>query len=179
MPALCGHDGPRFMPPPSVAKQRQSVSKGVIGSASWPEPRHLHSHARHRGLTTLCPEPWRRARLVRARRRRFRASDSDDGRTRKEHGKNISKPLARKSCPVFCQSSAIANGKERLRNCRCRCLCSNASACHDGCRNYLALDSEVEGDGIEAAGLRLAWFGVRTVTQEARQYFFVHCLFFS
>ena len=28
-----------------------SVSKGVIGSASWPEPRHLHSHARHRPLT--------------------------------------------------------------------------------------------------------------------------------
>jgi hypothetical protein len=33
------------------------------------------------------------------------------------------------------------------------------------------LDSEVEGDGIEAVGLRLASSGVRTVTQEARQYF--------
>jgi hypothetical protein len=45
--------------------------------------------------------------------------------------------------------------------------------------NYSALDSDVEGNGIEAVGLRLAWFGVRTVTQEARQYFFVRCLFFS
>ena len=37
----------------------------------------------------------------------------------------------------------------------------------------MALDSEVEGDGIEAAGLRLEWSGVRTVTQEAMRYFFV------
>jgi hypothetical protein len=41
------------------------------------------------------------------------------------------------------------------------------------------LDSEVEGDGIEAAGLCLAWSGVMTVMQEAMQYFFVLCLFFN
>ena len=45
--------------------------------------------------------------------------------------------------------------------------------------NYSALDSEVEGDGIEAIGLRLAWPGVMTVTQEAMKYFFAPCLFFS
>ena len=31
---------------------------------------------------------------------------------------------------------------------------------------------------IEAAGLCLAWSGVRTVTQEAMRYFLVLCLFF-
>ncbi|WP_162800655.1 hypothetical protein [Acidibrevibacterium fodinaquatile] len=39
------------------------------------------------------------------------------GKRKKE--KNISKPLAQKLYRAFCQSSAIANGKERLRNCCC------------------------------------------------------------
>ncbi|MCA7121364.1 MAG: hypothetical protein LGL72_18685, partial [Acidibrevibacterium sp.] len=44
----------------------------------------------------VCPEPWRRARLVRARRRRFCGTGSDgDGRKKKKRKKNISKPLAR------------------------------------------------------------------------------------
>ena len=165
MPALCGHDDRRFMPPPSVAKQRQSVSKGgtsalaraSTSSFSCSPPRsHPPSAPRLGAGPALCGHgaAGSTAPTVLAAERE------------KNTGKNISKPLARKSCPVFCQSSAIANGKARLRNCRCRCLCSNASACHDGCRNYLALDSDVEGNGIEAAGLRLAWFGVRTVTQE-------------
>ena len=44
--------------------------------------------------------------------------------------------------------------------------------------NYSALDSEVEGNGIEAAGLRLAWSGVMTVTQEIMQYFSCVVYFF-
>ena len=49
--------------------------------------------AKVRGLA-VCPEPWRRARLVRARRRGFRGPGSDgDGREKKKE-KNISKPLA-------------------------------------------------------------------------------------
>ena len=45
--------------------------------------------------------------------------------------------------------------------------------------NYSALDTDVEGYGIEAVGLRLAWSGVRTVTQETMEYFLVLCLFLS
>ena len=48
-----------------------------------------------------CPEPWRRARLVQARRRRFRASDSDGGRTRKKHGKNWLETVGKKIVPSF------------------------------------------------------------------------------
>ena len=94
-------------------------------------------------------------------------------------GKIFLKSLAQKLYLAFCQSSASANGKALLRNCRCRHPCSNTSAYHDDGRNSSALDSEVEGDGIEAAGLRLAWFGVRTVTQETAQHFLVLFLFFS
>ena len=89
------------------------------------------------------------------------------------------KPFVQKLYLAFCQSSASAHGKARLRDCRCRRPYSNASAYNDGCANYSALDREVEGDGIEAVGFRLGWHGMMTVTQEAMQYFFVPCLFFS
>jgi hypothetical protein len=40
-------------------------------------------------MPALCPKPWRRARLVRARRRRFRgAGSAGDGRE-KEHVKKL------------------------------------------------------------------------------------------
>jgi hypothetical protein len=56
--------------------------------------------AKVRGLA-VCPEPWRRARLVRARRRRFRAIGHWWRWKAKEKGKNISKTAGSIIFPGF------------------------------------------------------------------------------
>ena len=73
---------PFFLPlPPQFLLS--TFPSGIPGTCS----RHPIPACPGRGLP-LCPEPWRRARLVRARRRRFRGADSDgDGRQKNMGGK--------------------------------------------------------------------------------------------
>ena len=59
VPAQGGHDGRRFMPPPSVAKQRQSVSKGEDFCLGPKGSGSLLSCSPSSSQLAFCSEAWR------------------------------------------------------------------------------------------------------------------------
>jgi hypothetical protein len=58
VPALCGHDGSRFMPPPAVARQRQrEQGRGLL---PWPEGLGVFVLVLAARVSPAgCPESWR------------------------------------------------------------------------------------------------------------------------